>query len=76
LVNKNNIKRTCTVVYLQESYEPLCSTENENKVNELVFEDRDAFLKQITDILVENLDNSSDCLSLIFKAMKSYFNLG
>ena len=71
----DHIKNSCTVVYLQESYIPFSEYENENKVNELVFEDRDIFLKQKSDILVKNLNNEENCLSLIFEEMKKYFNL-
>lgn len=71
----DHIKNTCTVLYLKESFSPFSDMENENKVNELVFEDRDIFLQEKSDIIVKNLNNEEDCLPKIFEEMKKYFNL-
>ena len=70
------IKKTCTVVYLKESFEPYCGEDCENKVNELVFEDRDIYLMEQADIIINNLNNEENCLQKIFEGMKSYFNIG
>ena len=69
------IKKSCVMIYLKESFEPISSLDNENKVNELVFEDRDIFLEEKADILVNNLENEENCLPKIFTAMKKYYNL-
>ena len=68
------LKTNSLVIYLRESYEPYCDSENENKVNELVFEDRDLYIQEKTDIIVENLENSEDCLQKIFIAMEGNCN--
>lgn len=71
----DKIKQRAVVIYLRESFEPFCDSDNENKINELVFEDRDIFLQEKADIVVENLDNSEDCLYKIFDQMKKFYNL-
>ncbi len=69
------IKKTCIIIYLRESFEPFDDVDTENKVNELVYEDRDVFFQEKSDIVVNNLINQNDCLPEIFKEMKKYYNL-
>ncbi len=69
------IKQNATIIYLRESYEPDMLTDNENKINSLVFEDRDDFIMSKSDIVVENFNNDIICLPKIFNEMKKYFNL-
>ena len=69
------VKQKCTIIYINEPYEEIDCQENQNKINELVFDDRHDYLLTKADIVVDINKNDQDILNKIFIKMKEYFNL-